>query len=104
MYGFTSPVPRRPYIKMVTGGGLEKLLMNYRYAYHGVVTKQHVVWSAIGDFIAFVPMEVLHLIWEYFPRRGVSNASIETKFLVYAGSSLYPVYDPPGYENPHIYL
>jgi hypothetical protein len=78
MYGFTSPNPKRPYIKMVTGSGLEKILMNYRYAYHCVGTKPHVIRSAIGDFIAFVPMEVLHLMLEYFPMRGVSNAAAET--------------------------
>jgi hypothetical protein len=49
-YGFTSPVPRRPYIKMVTGGGLENLMMSYRYAYRGELTKPHVVRSAIGNF------------------------------------------------------
>jgi hypothetical protein len=70
MYGLTSPNPKRPYIKM--------LLVNYRSAYHSVDTKPHVIRSAIGDFIASVPIEVLHLMLEYFPVKGVSNASDET--------------------------
>jgi hypothetical protein len=106
MHGFTSPNPKTPYIKMVTRDGLQSLLEQYRYAYqHSVDTKPHVIRSAIvGDFIALVPVEVFHLMLEYFPVKGVSNVSEETAFLVDAGWQRYPVHMPPGYENPHIRL
>jgi hypothetical protein len=55
---------------MVTMDGLQSLLEQYRYAYHSVDTKPHVIRSAIGDFMVLVPDGVFHLMLEYFPGEG----------------------------------